>query len=73
MAVKEKRPLEGLSGLREAIRAVEAQTQGRGRVLVRYSGTESKLRILVEARDQAAARAGLSRIETAARAELEAV
>ncbi len=73
VAVKEKRPLEGLSGLREAIRAVEAQTQGRGRVLVRYSGTESKLRILVEARDQAAARAGLSRIETAARAELEAV
>jgi phosphoglucosamine mutase len=46
--VAEKRPLEQVPDVLEAIRKVEAELDGRGRVLVRYSGTEPKARIMVE-------------------------
>ncbi len=48
IAVKEKRPLEGLADVQKAIAAVEKALDGDGRVLVRYSGTENKARVLVE-------------------------
>ncbi len=34
------------------MRKVEADFQGRGRVLIRYSGTEPKARIMVEGEDE---------------------
>ena len=43
-----KKPLEELPLFSEAQRAAEAALHGRGRVLARYSGTEKKLRLLVE-------------------------
>jgi phosphoglucosamine mutase len=46
--VKERRPIEELSHLRAAIGACEARLDGSGRVLVRYSGTEPLLRVMVE-------------------------
>ena len=46
--VKERRPIEELSHLRTAIRECEAKLDGSGRVLVRYSGTEPLLRVMVE-------------------------
>jgi len=70
LAVREKRPLEALPRLTAAIRALEADFGPQGRVLVRYSGTEPKLRLLVEGPDEVRVRAGLATLEAAARAEL---
>ena len=36
----------------EAVRRIEAAFDGRGRVLIRYSGTEPKARIMVEGEDE---------------------
>jgi phosphoglucosamine mutase len=51
VAVKEKRPLETLPGVIRAIVSAEQALDGEGRVLVRYSGTENKARVLVEGPD----------------------
>jgi phosphoglucosamine mutase len=50
--VADKRPLEGLPAFQKALRAVEADLGDRGRVLVRYSGTEKKARVMVEGEEQ---------------------
>ena len=47
--VKEKRPLDQLPQVAAAIRSAEQQLNGNGRVNVRYSGTESLARVMVEA------------------------
>ena len=49
LPVREKRPLEEIEELQQLIREVEKL--GSARALVRYSGTENKMRILVEAPD----------------------
>jgi phosphoglucosamine mutase len=49
--VKEKRELSGLPSVQKAIAAVEKKLGKEGRVLVRYSGTEAKARVLVEGVD----------------------
>ena len=71
LTVREKRPLEALAGLTAAIGRLEAELGARGRVLVRYSGTEAKLRLLVEGPTPAVVSEGIARLEAAARAELE--
>lgn len=53
LRVKSKPPLESLAGVRAAIAQAESALGERGRVLVRYSGTEPKVRVLVEGRDGA--------------------
>jgi phosphoglucosamine mutase len=53
VAVKAKPDLDGLPGFRQALRNGEAKLNGRGRVLVRYSGTEPLLRIMVEGEGEA--------------------
>ena len=63
--------LEGLPALSSAIGALESELAGRGRVLVRYSGTEPKLRLLVEGPTDADVRSGIERLSAAARADLE--
>lgn len=45
------------AGLQQAKQHVEADLAGRGRVLIRASGTEPKLRLMVEAEDSALAQA----------------
>ncbi|MDJ0763644.1 MAG: phosphoglucosamine mutase [Myxococcota bacterium] len=51
-AVPEKKPLETLPAVKKAIAGVEKALGADGRVLVRYSGTENKARVLVEGPDQ---------------------
>ena len=47
--VNEKKPIENVPALRDAIRDCEDALGKRGRTVVRYSGTENKIRVLVEA------------------------
>jgi len=70
LEVREKIPLESLPALSAEIRALEGALGARGRVLVRYSGTESKLRLLVEGPEEALIRSGMDRLSAAARADL---
>ena len=55
--VREKRPLEQLPDVGRAITQVEAVLGAEGRVLVRYSGTESKGRVMIEGADETKIRA----------------
>jgi phosphoglucosamine mutase len=52
LPVREKPELGSLSGVMRAIRDAEKKLGKEGRVLVRYSGTEQKVRVLVEGQDQ---------------------
>jgi len=77
LRVREKRALAALPKLSATIAALERELGGNGndndsgRVLVRYSGTEPKLRLLVEGPTDAVVSAGIARLENAARDELE--
>jgi phosphoglucosamine mutase len=50
------------AGLQAAKERVEHQLNGRGRVLIRASGTEPKLRLMVEAEDAALAEEGVRQL-----------
>jgi len=51
--VAKNKPLEEMPGVQEVIRSVERALGSDGRVLVRYSGTESKARVMIEGTDEA--------------------
>ena len=51
--VKEKRDLASVPEIAARIAEVEKDLQGSGRLLIRYSGTEPKLRIMLEGEDEA--------------------
>ncbi|MCH2170971.1 phosphoglucosamine mutase [Myxococcota bacterium] len=55
--VSSKKPIEELPTVQEAIAQVEALLADRGRVLIRYSGTESKARVMVEGEDEGVVKA----------------
>jgi phosphoglucosamine mutase len=54
LRVREKPPLESLADVQVLLAAAETDLAGKGRVLLRYSGTEPKIRLLIEGRDQTA-------------------
>jgi phosphoglucosamine mutase len=60
--VRERIPLEKIPGLAETLAAVEKELGTQGRVLLRYSGTEPKIRLLVETRDEAMLQPTLDRL-----------
>jgi phosphoglucosamine mutase len=50
--VTEKRPFADLPSVEQAAREVERSLNGRGRLLLRYSGTEPLARIMIEGEDE---------------------
>lgn len=50
--VREKRDLSGMPKVKQKIAAVEKALDGRGRTLVRYSGTEMLARVMLEGEDE---------------------
>jgi phosphoglucosamine mutase len=70
--VREKIPFEKTPAFAAALRSVENALAGRGRVLARYSGTEKKLRLLVEGPDAAELGKLLAQLQAAASQELGA-
>ena len=73
LRVAEKRPLADLKFFQSVIKATEQDLGDEGRVLVRYSGTESKLRILVEGRDELQVAKAIKAIEIAAGKDLDVI
>src|SRR4051794_40369095 len=53
LKVKSKPPIEELSEVMKLRDEVERELAGKGRVLLRYSGTEPKIRLLIEGRELA--------------------
>ncbi len=68
--VADRGAIEGATELWSAVDEENAKLEGRGRVLVRASGTEPLLRVMVEAPDQAECEAICDRLVEAARREL---
>jgi phosphoglucosamine mutase len=50
--VKERRDLSVVPAVAAAIGRIEARVHGQGRLLVRYSGTEPLLRVMLEGKDE---------------------
>ena len=68
--VREKRGVETVPAIADAMARVRAALDGRGRLLVRYSGTEPLLRIMIEGEDQATVQAWAEEIAETVRATL---
>ena len=65
LRVREKPPLDTLSEVMHLVAATEAALAGKGRVLLRYSGTEPKVRLLIEGPDEAVINASADAIASA--------
>src|SRR5207244_3291444 len=50
--VAEKRPFEELPSVQSATREIEEKLNSRGRLLLRYSGTEPLARVMIEGEDE---------------------
>jgi len=72
IAVAEKVPLEQLPRLRAVVDGIAGELGDEGRVVVRYSGTESKLRVMLEGPDLRALEGYAGQIGEVASAELGA-
>ncbi len=56
-AVARKRPFEEMPSVQKLIARVESELGSDGRVVVRYSGTESKARVMIEGTDESGIKA----------------
>jgi len=73
VAVTSKPPLEELDGFLPAVAEVEKSMNGDGRIIVRYSGTEPKLRILVEGKEEEMVNRVMDKVETLYKQKTEAL
>jgi phosphoglucosamine mutase len=65
LRVKSKPPLDTLPEIAHLVEATESALAGNGRVLLRYSGTEPKVRLLIEGPDEAVINAAADAIASA--------
>jgi phosphoglucosamine mutase len=68
--VSEKRPFESVESIASAAREIDAELNGNGRLLLRYSGTENLARVMIEGREQAEVERLAERLATVIRSEL---
>jgi phosphoglucosamine mutase len=68
--VREKLPFAEVCAVQAALKEAERQLETRGRVLLRYSGTEPKARILLEGPDESQLLRLADALEAALRASL---
>ncbi len=68
--VREKRPFEGLPTVQRLARETEQQLGDRGRLLLRYSGTESLARVMIEGESETEVKSHANALAEAIRAEL---
>ena len=73
LKVREKRELTACAALTREIAALEAELGAQGRVLVRFSGTEAKLRLLVEGPTDDVVASGIDRLARAAGFDLQII
>ena len=72
IVVREKKPLETLDGVSKVMAQAESDLKAQGgRVFLRYSGTEPKVRLLLEGRDAAVLEQWNQKISRALKEELE--
>jgi phosphoglucosamine mutase len=71
--VREKVPFDEVERVRDAAREVEAELGSRGRLLLRYSGTEPLARVMIEGERQDEIERLAERLASTIRAELGAV
>lgn len=70
LRVAEKKPLADCPAIRAEIAALETELGTAGRVMVRFSGTEPKIRLLAEAGDDSTVMSALHRLESAVKRDL---
>lgn len=68
--VRDKRPFEQLPGVQRTAREIEAELGNRGRLLLRYSGTEPLARIMIEGESESGIRTKANRLAEVIRLEL---
>ena len=68
--VREKVDLKTVQPIADAIDRVEQRVAGQGRVLIRYSGTEPLLRVMLEGRKEDEIRAWAQEIVDVVKAQL---
>ncbi len=73
LRVKEKRPLENCPALTKTMAEIEQELGAQGRILVRYSGTEPKLRLLAEGPTESIVATAMARLRAAVHVDLEVV
>ncbi len=72
ITLKARRPIETMDTLTKAIAAHEASLGAEGRILVRWSGTEPKLRVMVEGPEEGLIRGIAQELCDAARKDADA-
>jgi phosphoglucosamine mutase len=72
LRVREKPPLDTLAAVADLVEETEKALDGKGRILLRYSGTEPKVRLLVEGPDEAMINVAVDRIAAALTAAIGA-